>query len=152
MKFLKAKIYIEQDEGGTRYTGYPEGWMDNKERIPMISYQSDRSDQGVENGKKFQTAYAIVPDDLYDILMQSDQCSAPTKAEIEAHQNKHEPKTEVITNQTKILTALSKLARKEKLDPTELKAIDPNDSTEAGIEMSKTFLELAESEYATTIQ
>ena len=65
MKVLKAKICITHKNGATQYIGYPQIWLDNKEKIPMILYPNDRSDEILNReGKLCQIVFPVVPDDL----------------------------------------------------------------------------------------
>jgi len=140
MKLIKAKIYVEQDAGGTRYT-YPAIWLDNKERIPAILYPQDRSDQGTDEKGTFQFVYPVVPDDLV-AAFEKEGFEVADSQDAQAYSDKHAPAREVIEDQSKVIKILAKVALDTPLTQKEKEALDPL-SPEKGITMSKSFIEIA---------
>lgn len=126
MKIIKAKIKVTHDNGGTQYV-YPQLWLDNKERIPMISYQSDRTDEITTGQNTYQTCYPLVPDDLYaQMLAQHPEIfSVTNQVEFEAHSAKHNPTKQTITDKDALLTFLTKVALGETLTKEEKDKLDP---------------------------
>lgn len=147
MKFLKAKIYIDQDAGSTRYT-YPQVWLDNKERIPLIGTPNDREiakqcgDQAVDEKGTYQVLYPLVPDDLVDTLLALDGVTVATAEEVDAFSETHLPKREVVNDQHAVLGVLVKQARGEVLTKADNSVLDPTTDT-PGTTLSKSLVELA---------
>lgn len=140
MKLIKAKVYIEQDASGTRYS-YPSVWLDNKERIPAILYPQDSSDQGADEKGTFQFVYPLVPDDLvFDFEKEGFEVADSQDAQ--AYSDKHAPAREFIQDQTKVISILAKVALDTPLTQKEKDALNPL-SDEKGITMSKSFIEIA---------
>ena len=90
MKILKAKIYVDQSGGSTKYT-YPQVWLDNRERIKEILYPQDRSDQGNDAKGTFQLVYPVVPDDVATELLKLPEFSVANRTEFENYSTKHYP-------------------------------------------------------------
>lgn len=150
MRILKAKIYVSQTPGNTEYR-YSPVWLANKERIPAIIYPNDRTDQGTDAKGTYQIVYPCVPDDVAQALIddpETDITECP-RAEVAAYVEKHHPKKNMILDNVKVLTILSKSARGEKLSKDEIDAIDPKHPAE-GINESKFLHEIIEERYAAT--
>lgn len=145
MKVLKAKVYVDQSNGATKYT-YPQTWLDNKERIPEILYPNDRSDQGTDEKGTYQWVYPIVPDDVAQELIKLPEFTTPDRTELELYADKHAPVVERINNPDKVISILAKVTRGEKLTLAEQDAIDPT-KPESGIVMTKPWLQQAEETY-----
>lgn len=142
MKLLKAKIEVTHENGATQYVGYPQLWLDNKEKIPAILYPKDRTDELDENGKTYQIVYPVVPDDLHPEFLQDALFSEPDLIELQAYNDKHSPSIEKISDADRVLSILTKVARNEALTPEEKLALDPA-STEPGVTTTKDFLQIA---------
>ncbi len=146
MKVIKASIEVTHENGGTQYVGYPKVWLDNKERIPAILYPNDRTDEVQKDGKLSQVVYPVIPDDL-EVAFLAEGFELADPAELKAYSDKHTPSRETITDQTKILMILSKVALDTPLTQKEKEALDPT-KPEAGITLTKTFVEMVKEQYA----
>lgn len=145
MKVLKAKVYVDQSNGSTKYT-YPQVWLDNKERIPEILYPNDRTDQGTDQNGTYQWVYPIVPDDVAAELTKLDEFEIADRIELETYAAKHAPVIERVTNPDKVISVLAKIARGEELTKQDTDTIDP-EKPESGIVKTKPWLEEAEAKY-----
>lgn len=134
MKIIKAKIYYTKDKKGTHYSGgYPKTW--EAEKIPFILYGDTDVDT---NGKNIQWVFTIVPEDIYDKMIQDEQCQFCSKEESLAMGDKYYSTREKITDNEKILKILAKTAREEILTEDEKNALNP-DHPESGVNKSKSF-------------
>lgn len=143
MKVLRAKIEVEHpDATSTKYVGYPQVWLDNKELIQGVM-DDDRPDELQENGKFFKILYAILPDDLYETLIAAhpDTFSAPDMAEVHVKAAKNWPKKKIWTDENAVKEVLVKNALGEKLTEADIAVINASDPT-PGVVMSKDFFDI----------
>ncbi len=142
MKVLKALIEIEHPSSlSTNFIGYPQLWIDNKERIPMIMMPTDRSEDIEMNGKLYQPLFPLVPDDLFDAFLKIDGFSEPDPVELQTFADKHAPQTEIFEERIFNKIVL-KFINGEELTQKDRDAIDPA-SPERGVTLSKGFINLA---------
>ena len=137
MKLIKAKVYFTKLPDKTVYSGgYPSTW--DSTRIPYICYGEKNND-----GRDFQWLIVIVPDDLYDVMIEDEQCEAVTKDDARTFVNEYRPQTEKITSEFKLMKILAKNARGEELEQVELDALNP-DHPEPGLGKTKSFAEICD--------
>lgn len=152
MKVLKAYIEIEHPSPtSTNYIGYPQLWLDNATRIPLVLTPNDRSDEVVHNGKLCQILYPVVPDDLLDQFLAIDGITLADPNELEAYSDKHTPRTESITHERVFNKIMLKFMRGEPLSKKDRDALDPT-NPEPGVTMSKSFTDLADEYGATNLK
>jgi hypothetical protein len=126
MKVIKAKIKVDQSQGSTQYE-YPSIWLANKERIPMIVYPNDRSDQVSDEKGEYQIVYPVVPDDLYEEMLKlhPEQFEPAGQAEFEQYADKHHPRKVVTLDQNKVNEIVSKIALGKPVTKDEKNSINP---------------------------
>lgn len=137
MKVIKAKVYYKKIDNRTTYSGgYPKCWQ--AEKIPLVLY----ADTGTESdGRTFQNVLAIVPNDLYEVMIKDNNCFPVSKEEAIAIGNQYRPQVDKVVDMDKVLKILAKSARGEKLSVEETNALDPN-HPEIGINKSASFEEI----------
>jgi len=149
MKILKALIEVQHpDANSTQYMGYPQVWLDNKERIPAILYHSTREDEIQQDGKLYQTAFLVVPDDLAVELLKEENITEAARPEVDSFAAKHYPIKTMINDQDAVLAITAKAALGETLTKEEKDALDPN-SPVKGIIKTKPWVEAIEEQYGT---
>jgi DNA mismatch repair ATPase MutS len=147
MKILKVKIGRNQGVNGTVYT-YPVEYDPSK--IQVLCYETtnmDNYDGVVDRGNDYEYCVGVVQDaDAAEFLVSADieeldYSTATTDCATWVKQ------VEKITDQTKVLSILSKVHNSEALTAEEEAAIDPNDTT-TGINNSKSFQEMLDESLA----
>ena len=139
MKVLKYFVSIEQDIGGTRYS-YPDTWIQNKEKFPMVIYPSARGEETTRDGKPCQPVFVLVPDDLVDD-MKIIGCVHASETEFRSFSDKHYPSRDIISDQSSTLLAISRVI-KGTATGKDMDVLDP-ESSEPGVSKSKSAYELA---------
>lgn len=126
MKIIKAKIKVDQSQEGTRYE-YPSIWLANKERIPMIVYPSDRSDQVSDEKGEYQIVYPVVPEDLYEEMLKlhPEQFEPADQVEFEKYADKHHPRKIITLDQNKVNEIVSKVTLGVPVTLDEKNSINP---------------------------
>lgn len=131
MKKVKLQLEVIHPDNKTTEYVYSDYWMENKHRIPAVLYQSNRIEEYTLEGKTYQTAYAIVPDDFKEGEPAND-------IDMSIFALRHRPRVEKIDDPNKVLLILAKKARGLELGPEDLNALDPQSSV-SGIVYSKTW-------------
>lgn len=84
---------------------------------------------------------AIVPDDLFDEMIQNPLFSEPTLAEVEVQTATNMAKRQVVNDEQKVLQILIKNVKGEALTQADKDAIDPA-KPDSGVIMTKDFVEV----------
>lgn len=137
-KILKIKVGRKSINGGTRYV-YPPVYDASK--IQVLVYESSLPEnlEEVRNrGNKYEYLLGIVDEADAPRFLRSDDIEEITRQEAESLGAIWTKQQEKVTDQTAVLSILSKLARNETLTEDEQKTIDPDDDT-PGISKSKSF-------------
>lgn len=141
MKLIKAKIeVVHPDASSTHFIGYPQVWLDNKEKIVAVLDPGDRLEEIIEDGKIFKILYAMCTDDALNQLLTSDLIQAADIAEARAYAEQKFPQKVITSDQDAVNAVLAKIGKGEVLAKKDLDALNP-DNPEAGLTKSKNWVD-----------
>ncbi len=144
MKLIKGKIeVVHPDSKSTRFVGYPNVWLSNKEKIISVLDPGDRLEEITENGRIYKILYAVCHDEIYDELLTSDLITPADLMEARAYADMKFPPKIITTDQDVINAVLAKVAMDEPLSQKERDAIDPT-KEEKGLSMTINWLDTVE--------
>jgi len=140
-KILKVKIQRASANGGTKYTYPPEY---DASKIELLCYESVGEGIKVLNRTdKFEYAIGVVSNADALAFLVSPDIIEMAKATAITNGRKWRPQVEKITDNTKVISVLAKVARKETLTKEDEDALDP-DNPVKGIGKSRLFDDLLE--------
>jgi len=150
MKIIKAKVKVTHEGGATHYV-YPQIWLDNVSRIPMITYPNDRTDEVSDIDGEHQIVYPVVPDDLYTEMLTKhpEVFSVADQVEFEAYSDKHYPQKQIINDTDAVLLVLAKAQKGDVLTKADKNVLDPLNAT-AGVVSTERVIDKVIKDYGAT--